>query len=363
MDARDAVPLHVAGTVIDKAARQPTVLRSINYGVRTAAAAPGLILVLWCWSLVLGLAATAPVAPWWHATLAWLPEADGATEGLPWRVLSELVTYDRTPIGLIVAGAMAGLALVAIIGNSFLVGGAVAVLIGARRRLEDDGEGGTDVPNFVPAAAPPAEAPSEGAPFPLEPPPPPQPIVVPLLEDDSPLMHRFGRGAGRFFVRNLRLLLLHIIAAGGIVVAVAAIGVGLTWPWRTSVQPIPAFLVVSVPVVLALLGLAFFAIVLDYARIRLVAGDGRLVISVWLGAVRFVVRRFGGALGVWMTLTVVILLATLLFGVARHLVPSTTWLEIGLLIVAQQVFMVVRSGLRIALLSAEIDYYTHRGRW
>lgn len=342
-----------------------TVLRSILSGIRTAAAAPGLILVLWCWSLVLGLAATAPVAPWWHATLAWLPEADHAADGLPWRLLAELVNYDRTPIGLIVAGAMAGLAIVAIIGNSFLVGGAVAVLIGAQRRLEDDGTSAAVV------EPPPAPAPegvaveSDGTSSREleEPPEPVRPIVVPLLEDDSPLMHRFGRGAGRFFVRNLRLLLLHLFAAGGIVVGVAAAGVGLTWPWRAAVQPIPAFLVVAVPVVLALLGLAFFAIVLDYARIRLVAGDGRLVVSVWLGAARFVVRRFGGALGVWVTFTAVILLATVLLGLYRALVPSVTWVQLALLVFVQQLFMIVRSGLRIALLSAEIDYYTHRGRW
>lgn len=146
-------------------------------------------------------------------------------------------------------------------------------------------------------------------------------------------------------------------------VGVAAAGVGLTWPWRAAVQPIPAFLVVAVPVVLALLGLAFFAIVLDYARIRLVAGDGRLVVSVWLGAARFVVRRFGGALGVWVTFTAVILLATVLLGLYRALVPSVTWVQLALLVFVQQLFMIVRSGLRIALLSAEIDYYTHRGRW
>lgn len=344
--------------------RTRTVTKSLIYGVRTAAAAPGLVLVLWCWSLVLGLAATAPVAPWWHATIAWLPETERVTEGVPWRVLAELVSYDRTPIGLIVMGAMAGLALVAVVGNSFLVGGAIAVLIGARQRLEDKGpspegpEGGA--PEESRGVAP-REGDSTSASD--EAPGPARPIVVPLLEDDSPLMHRFGRGAGRFFVRNLRLLLLHLVAAGAIVVAVAALGVGITWPWRHSVHAIPALLAVAVPGMLALLGLAFFSIVLDYARIRLVAGDGRLMVSVWLGAVRFVVRRFGGALGVWVSLTVVIVLATLLFGAYRQFVPSTTWTQIVLLVIAQQSFMIVRSGLRIALLSAEIDYYTHRGRW
>ncbi|MCL4848285.1 MAG: hypothetical protein KJ066_17220 [Acidobacteria bacterium] len=344
--------------------RTPTVAKSLSYGVRTAAAAPGLVLVLWCWSLVLGLAATAPVAPWWHRTIAWLPETDRLTDDIPWRVLAELVNYDRTPIGLIVIGAMAGLALVAIVGNSFLVGGAIAVLIGARQRLEEKGRS-PDAPEGGPSGERPGATPVEGEPMSAsgEAPEPPRPIVVPLLEDDSPLMHRFGRGAGRFFVRNLRLLLLHLVAAGAIVVAVAAVGVGITWPWRHSVHAIPALLAVAVPGVLALLGLAFFSIVLDYARIRLVAGDGRLMVSVWLGALRFVVRRFGGALGVWVSLTAVIVLATLLFGAYRQFVPAATWTQIVLLVVAQQAFMIVRSGLRIALLSAEIDYYTHRGRW
>jgi hypothetical protein len=345
-------------------ARTPTVAKSLKYGVRTASAAPGLVLVLWCWSLVLGLAATAPVAPWWHATIAWLPETERVTEGVPWRVLAELVNYDRTPIGLIVIGAMAGLALVAIVGNSFLVGGAIAVLIGARQRLEDKGrsieapEAGApgELPGGTPGGGDPTSAPGEA-------PEPARPIVVPLLEDDSPLMHRFGRGAGRFFVRNLRLLLLHLVAAGALVVAVAAVGVGITWPWRHSVHAVPAFLTLAVPGVMTLFGLAFFSIVLDYARIRLVAGDGRLMVSVWLGALRFVVRRLGGALGVWVSLTVMIVLATVLFGAYGQLVPSTTWTQVVLLVIAQQVFMIVRSGLRIALLSAEIDYYTHRGRW
>jgi hypothetical protein len=288
---------------------------SVARGLRAGLAAPGVVFVLWGWSLLLALAATAPLAAWWFATVPYLPEADGAGDGLPLRLLAELLSYDRTRLSPIVAGVVAGLALVAMVGHAFLAGGVIAMLMRAR------------------------------------------PLGVAPPEYGVPFMPSFGREAGRFFARNVRLLLVHLVAGGAIVLALAAVGVAVVWPWRASVHPIPAGLSLAVPAALLALGLAFFSMVLDYARIRLVAGDARVMLAVWLGAVGFVARRFAGALGIWLALTLAVLAAAVLFGFFRALVPATTWFQIALLVVAQQAFMIVTTGLRVARLSAEIDYH------
>jgi hypothetical protein len=319
----------MARVVIVAAHGRRSAAAAIVRGLRATVAVPGVVLVLWGWSLLLALAATAPLASWWFTTLPHLPAADARGEGLPLRLLAELVGYDRTPVGWIVVGVVTGVALVAIVGHSFLIGGAIAALARAHRvrfAIRDD-DPLTSTPHH------------------------------PLLPGvgHSPAQ-AFGHDAARFFARNIRLLLVHLVLAGASVVTLAALGFAATSPWRASVQPLPAFLSLALPAALVLLGIAFFSMVLDYARIRLVTGDGRSVVAAWFGAVAFVVRRFAGALGIWITLTLAVLAATVLVALSGGLLPATTWPGLAALVVTQQALMVVRAGLRVARLSAAIDY-------
>lgn len=272
-------------------------------GMRRAARAPRVAVVLWLVNLSLAAVAAAPFHARLSAAIDQAPAADVLRDGLRLSVLTDLLAPDR--IGLGALRSLVGvLVLLALLANALATGGVLEVLRTA---------------------------------------------------DERPFLHRFGRGAGRFFGRFLRAGLL-----AGLVLAVVA-GLGnaalavLARPLEdSSWEPMGLVLfVVRAGFTLAIAVTVLLA--LDVARIRLVREDGRRVARVFRGALAFVLRNLASAAGLWVLNAAVFAAVAAAYFAWSSAHRADTWLGMALLVAGQQAVMLVRAGLRVALFGSLIE--------
>ena len=174
-----------------------------------------------------------------------------------------------------------------------------------------------------------------------------------LYPAEDRAMAGFFRGGGRFWWRFLRLTIMTGVAA-----SIAAVGASL--PLLLVLPPDRALagggLVGAAAELLpAALVIAFFCAALDCARVRVAAGDERGMIRAWFGGLWCAVRHLlaVGALGV-MVLGIWLILAWAYLSAARGLAGAATS-AILLTVVAQQLFMFLRSALRVAWLAGLVS--------
>ena len=167
----------------------------------------------------------------------------------------------------------------------------------------------------------------------------------------------FFRGGGRFWWRFLRLTIMTGVAA-----SIAAVGASL--PVLLVLPPDRALAAggmagVAVELLPAALVIAFFSAALDCARVRIAARDERGVIRAWFGGLWFAVRHLlaVGALGV-VVLVIWLILAWGYLSAARGL-AGAAMSAILLTIVAQHLFMFLRSALRVAWLAGLVSIVRH----
>jgi hypothetical protein len=271
-------------------------------GLRRAMGEPRLALTLWL--LNLSLAALAGIAAWlrWRDVLDRAPETDPLRAGLRLGVLADLLQADR--IGLGVLGPLVlALAILALIVNALTTGGTLEVL---------------------------------------------------LTHDRRPFLHRFGRGAGRFFFRFLgagTLAGLLLLALAGLV---AGLGAAVARRLEGSAfEPMP-FVLLLVRLALVLVVIVGVLVALDVARIRLVREDGRRVGNAFVSGLRLVLRRPLAVAGLWIGNAVLLATVAAAYLGLRQVVRADHWGGIALVAVAQQAVMLARAGLRVALFGSEI---------
>jgi hypothetical protein len=168
---------------------------------------------------------------------------------------------------------------------------------------------------------------------------------------DRPFAHRFGRGAGRFYARFLRLSLLTLVAAALLLALTAA--PLLAWSRYLRRESGSEWLALAVwlsALVVAGLALLFVFLVQDAARVRVVREDQHRVWPLWRSSGGLVIRHPLKWLRLWSWNA---LLLVLCFGAYVVLAEATPLLVV--LVLLQQAFVLARCGLRVALLNAEIE--------
>jgi hypothetical protein len=282
----------------------------IRDGIRTAARRPGLALLLWAWSLLLGLIAALPAYNWWTVAFSLSPPADSMRDRFDIGVLADLTKYDQVSGFAMLSGALLGIIVLAGVASAFLNGGILEVL-----------------------ATP---------------------------GDPRSLLHRFFRGGGHFFGRYLRLLVLTVVGAL-IVSVISTAAVGAATSGLADSEWEPASMVVGLVILLVLaLVWTWFLLAQDYARIRVAADDSRRMVRAWFHAMGFVARRVFATytLGtLFMTASGLLVALWLLYDGNR---ASGTWGGIVALVLVQQVLLFGRASVRVALVESERIYYVAR---
>ena len=266
-----------------------------------------LVLLIWAGYAALAAVAVAPALHWWRGAFDYSIEAATLLRQFNLAVVGDLTKYDYVgAFGLLTSTATAALAL-SIVASSFVVGGTLNVISGART--------------------------SRG------------------------VMDRFFSGGSRFFWRFIRLMFVGgtcLVLAGGLLM-LALVAIESPFSRNTSEQGVYLWLVFNLAALA--IACALFLLALDYARIEVVIDDTRGMVKAYLRALGFVLRHaastYGMALAVLAPLTAVVLGYVAYETVAP---VASTWGAIVLLVLIQQATLLARVGLRVSLLDAEYRY-------
>jgi hypothetical protein len=277
-------------------------IAAFSGGMHRAARAPRLAVVLWLVNLSLAAAAAAPFHARLSAAIDLAPAADPLRDGLRVSLLADLLAHDRIGFGAL-RSLVGVLVLLALLVNALTTGGVLELL---------------------------------------------------LTADDRPFLHRFGRGAGRFFGRFLRAGLL----AGLVIVVVAGLGNGaLSVLARrledSSWEPMGLVLFVA-RAALTFATVVTVLLALDFTRLRLVREDGRQVARAFLGSLAFVLRHLAPATGLWLLNAAALAAVVAAYLGLAQAQRTDTWPGIALMVAGQQAVMLARAGLRVALFGSEI---------
>jgi hypothetical protein len=170
----------------------------------------------------------------------------------------------------------------------------------------------------------------------------------------------FFGGGGRFYGRFLRLLVYSAVVWVPAIILFfavnAALGV-LSDPSREKQMVLFAILRIA----LGLFLLHLVKMVLDYARIMLAVPDSRTVFRALMDAVRFVVRRLGGTLGLYYLLGLTGLAISLAYLGVKSLIGTTTAAGILAVFLITQVYIAGRGWLRSAYQAGQLEIFTISG--
>jgi hypothetical protein len=279
--------------------------QSIRAGWSAAVHEKKLVAFVWFCNLVLSLAAGWGVWHWFGAAFNTAPEGDRLLDGFYLPVIIELFQYDRfSPFGAM-TGVIAGLGVVAFLLGPAIAGGIYEVL---------------------------------------------------ASRDGRPVLHRFGRGAGHFYGRFLRLTVIALVIGlvfAGIMSALFSFlltriddaGWELTWVFTRFGSMAVTLFVFLIAIV-----------TLDFARVRVVRDDGRRMLRAYAAAFRFVLTH------AW-SLFLVYAAITLTFGIIGgvlmsipDVIPGRPWFGIITVVLLQQLTMVVRAAFRVARAGASLEF-------
>jgi hypothetical protein len=271
-------------------------------GLAAARRTPRLAVTLWLANLALALSAGVPGWLALRSAIGGLPGADALRDGFRFGVLFDLVEMRPGLLGGLFLTA-AGVACLGLLVGAAATGGALEVL---------------------------------------------------SSRDDRPFAHRFGRGAGRFFARFLRAGLLAgvlaLVAAALVAAPLMAVGGRMR---RESGAEVASQLVSLGALLLAGLVVLLVLLALDAARIRIVREDARRVLPLLRSGLAVVLGHPVKWLATWAVNAALGALALALYLVFRHEVPAGTGPLVVAMALAQQVFVLARAWLRVALLGSE----------
>ncbi len=281
---------------------------SIRDGLRAAARHQKLTWLLWAWYGLLALVPAFPVWRWWNQVLGSSPEGAAVLKRFDLGVFLDLTRTEGVGgLGLMFA-AVAAAGAIALVSSAFAFGGILEVF-GA------DG-------------------------------------------DRRSFLHRFFRGGGHFFWRFLRLAIMAGLGALLVTGAVSALMTALTKPLVDAEWEPGWYLASGATVAIVLLSAALLLLALDYARIRVARDDARSMLKAYASGLGFVLRRLFTAYGIAVVfLAVETSLVVLYLAYEANAPAAGTWPAIAALILLQQLVVLGRVFVRIAMVGAERHVY------
>jgi hypothetical protein len=170
----------------------------------------------------------------------------------------------------------------------------------------------------------------------------------------------FFGGGGRFYGRFLRLLIYSaVVLVPAIILFVAVNAVLRVLGDPSRERQMVLFVIIRVALGLFLLHLV--KMVLDYARIMIATRDSRTVFRALMDAVRFVLRRLSGTLGLYYLLGLTGLAMALAYLGVKSIIGTTTAAGILAVFLITQVYIAGRGWLRAAYQAGQLKMFTASG--
>jgi hypothetical protein len=146
-----------------------------------------------------------------------------------------------------------------------------------------------------------------------------------------------------------------LVVFGGITFGLAR---AATAPLEDSLTEAGAWTRGLAPLAAGGLVILLLAVVLDFARIALVAGDRRGVVGTWWLGGRCVLRHLAASLGLWAAFALLVALAGALYLWLRNIVPAGSGPTIALMLLMQQALVLWRAAMRVGLSAGQIHLAT-----
>lgn len=156
----------------------------------------------------------------------------------------------------------------------------------------------------------------------------------------------FWENCGRHFWRFFRLFLYSLLFYGLALALTGGIDKLAGKLWGKGMEQRPLYYASWARVALTILLCGFVSTAMDYAKVRLVAGDSRRSLAAAFWSIRFTFRHLSRTMGVWLELTVVWLLVTSGYVFVANRIPTRTLGPIAALFVLQQAYVFARVVLR-----------------
>ena len=168
----------------------------------------------------------------------------------------------------------------------------------------------------------------------------------------------FGAGAGRYYGRFFRLipasLVLWVPAAALFLLADRA----LDYIGRDPLQEQLNFILTFVRIAVALFLFYLVRMIMDYARIRIIATESRSALLSLSWAAAFVLRRLGGTLALYYMLGLTAWAGFAAYLGLQSLFAKTTTRAVLAGFLLTQLHIVWRSGIKVAYQGAELSFYS-----
>jgi hypothetical protein len=286
------------------------IAKCVGSGLKQAASRPGLATTLWLWNFLLAAVVALPAWAVFRGAFSLSPEADQLLNGFNLRLLIEAFHYDRSSVPTALLATAAAVALLGLLGNALIAGGVFEILV---------------------------------------------------TDDKRSFLHRFWRGAGHFFGRFLRLLILCGITLTVMAVPTVLAALAITWVMSRSDSEATRFFGYLAAPAGVFVVLAFCALVLDYARARMALDNSRSAFKAWFRSLGFVLRHLVGTAGiaiVFFILTLALFIVSVRYQTSAR--SNTGGLILALFLV-QQATLFLRSALRVGSLAGALTFYRARG--
>jgi len=283
--------------------------RALDRGVKDATRRPGLVALLWGWNLALAAVVALPFWAWIHGASSASPVTDALLDGLDVGVIASLIAADPGAARTLLAAA-AAIACLSMVSGAFLSGGLLE--------------------------------------------------VVTSTGDERALAHRFFRGAGHFFGRFSRLLVIAGLTALPVLGIVgAALGAAASPLSSSGSEPAALWATLLVQGGLGL-ALAWLMLALDYARVATVLSGSRSMLRTWLRSLALVMRR-APAVALIGVLSAIGVAAAFAVTAAYDVSASgRTWGAIVGAVLVHQSMLVARTAVRVGQVSAQAQYWRDR---
>lgn len=164
----------------------------------------------------------------------------------------------------------------------------------------------------------------------------------------------FFQGAGKYFGRFFRLFIYSLVlwAAAFMIMGIL---MSILGPDSAN-EPAMIWQILILAAVGLFLGFLVKMIV-DYARIRIVTEDTPEVLRSLVGALGFVQRRFGKALGLYYLFAVIGAAVLAVAAAVETRIETHSMLPIVAVFLIGQAFIVARNWVRVGLQAAQMDFY------
>jgi hypothetical protein len=176
-------------------------------------------------------------------------------------------------------------------------------------------------------------------------------------EDGQFKMADFWLGCGAYFWRFFRLLLISMIFYGAALVIFFLLRRAIDRMTEHATAYETVFLGRWAIILLLILFFAFINMVFDYAKIGAVFNDSRIMFRETFRALRFALRHFFSAFGLYLLITILGLSIFLVLARLRGSLNQSSVAAVFIAILLGQLAIAFRMWARLVLYAAEMDFY------